>query len=151
MSFVLHALGSFIFDRPAQKYSKDAILGRLEQQQTQLLEKFRNCPQTPRNAAVFTHIIGIERWAHTRLRTRLGGPLRANEEYDSYRPPNSTPFHELAKQFEEARNDTIAIARAIPAEDYKQRIPHNQWGQLTVSGWFHYLIVHAWAESQKVR
>jgi hypothetical protein len=151
MSFLLHAVGGLFFDRPAQRYTKDALLGRLETQQTKLVEKFRSSPQTPRNASVFTHIIGIERWAHTRLRTRLGAPLRATEEYDQYRPPNTTPFYELAKLFEEARNETIAIARAIPVDEYKQRIPHNQWGQLTVAGWLNYLIVHAWAESQKVR
>lgn len=151
MSWLMHTVGGFIFDRPAQKYSKDALLGRLETQQTKLLEKFRACPQTPRNTAVFTHIIGIERWAHTRLRTLLGSPLRTEEEYNNYRPANTTPFYELLTAFEDARNETIAIARAIPAADYQQRIPHNQWGQLTVAGWLNYLIVHAGAESQKVR
>lgn len=151
MAFLRHGIGTLLFNRPGEARGKDAHLAALEQSRQTLLAKYGNCPQTPRNHRIFTHVIGIERWAQTRLRTLLGSPLRAQEEYIGYRPPQNTPWYELLTMFEQTRADTLTIARAIPSDLYARRIPHNTWGQLNVGGWLTYIVGHARNETRLVR
>lgn len=107
-------------------------------------------PDTEYNRRVLSHLIGIERWGRRRLLVALGEPL-INDEYDGYRPRRERTWEELKDTFVQTRRDTVSVAEQLTAVPAQMRIPHNQFGELTVKDWLFYLRVHADGELQKMR
>lgn len=151
LSPVYRAAGKFVFNRPARKKVYAQVIHSLKQNQDNVLARLEAAEQSDRNHAVMTHIIGIERWAQARLRTLLGEPMDGGE-YDPYRPSADTPWSELATLFEDARQETIELARTLEAKGIEtETAPHNMFGDLTPRGWMVYLEGHAATESKRLR
>lgn len=103
------------------------------------------------NRRLISHIVGIERWGSQRLRSALGEPL-VIDEYDGYRPPRESPLPALQADFASTRSDTVALARQLGAARVEAvRIPHNQFGDLSVRSWLGYLNLHASREAKKLK
>ncbi len=94
---------------------------------------------------------GLERWGQSRLRVALGEPLLM-DEYDVYRPPRAAGWAELQDAFHSTRQQTVALAGQLDqAVTNGVKVPHNQFGLLTVRSWLRYLDIHANMEAKKLR
>lgn len=104
------------------------------------------------NRRLLSHIIGIERWCQSRLRVALGAPF-IEEEYDGYRPAMETGWDALKAQFVETRATSVALAQEISAETPSAdiKIRHNQFGDVSVRGWLHYMQYHAFEEAKRLK
>lgn len=98
------------------------------------------------------HIIGIERWGQSRLRTALGAPL-VRDEYDGYRPDDLDDMAALRQAFLSTRAETLAIIDQLDAAGVPitTRILHNELGEITIGAWLYYLSDHGLRESLVVR
>ncbi len=127
-----------------------ADLGRgLDETGQAILQKLRDAADNERHRNVTSHVIGIERWGQRRLRTLTGEPL-VIDEYDGYRPALDTPLPELADQFQQTREETIALLKTLEAQQtpLKQTVKHNELGDLSLRGWIVYLTSHAGRETR---
>lgn len=112
----------------------------------QLLEKM----PTKKNYHILNHLIGIEKWGHSKLKIALGEPSNM-EEYDNYRPPLGLSWNELQDIFEATRETTKELAGSIEEMETSEiRVMHNQFGELTAKEWLIYLRLHANAEIWKM-
>jgi hypothetical protein len=137
-------------ERPRRSLDQHAL--RLEQSGQTITTTLKAVPGNERNRRLLSHVIGIERWGQSRLRTALGEPL-AMDEYNSYRPPRERTWAELQGDFIQVRLETLALVRQLeaspPVDEFK--VPHNQYGPLSIGGWLRYIDMHANGEVQKMR
>ncbi|MGL4650942.1 MAG: DinB family protein, partial [Caldilineaceae bacterium] len=105
-----------------------------------------------KGAAQFRHVIGIERWAQSRLRVLLGEPLR-QDECDGYMPEASLGVAQLREVMRSTRSETVALARSLAAADVslEATVPHNDFGPLTARGWLAYVNDHGTREAMRIR
>lgn len=99
------------------------------------------------------HVIGIERWAQSRLKVALGEEQLVMDEYDGYRPTKGPALAELAEEFVSTRDETLAIAdrlAAVPNIE-TQTVAHNAMGDMRVRSWLQYVITHGEFELRKVK
>lgn len=114
--------------------------------------RFRASQGGPTKVQQAGHVIGIERWCQSRLRVFLGEPLRM-DEYDGYRPgPELQDMSALAEAFAQARTESVALLDEILAAgvDEETRVPHNDFGPLSLRRWVGYLHMHANFESKRL-
>ena len=130
----------------------DQLVEELRESGEKIYQTVENKEGTEHNHNTFTHIIGIERWGQSRLKVALGERLEM-DEYDGYRPGKERPWADLRQDFVETRQQTIGLARRLgdPAVDQALVIPHNQFGDLSLHGWLHYLRYHADATMMLMR
>lgn len=104
------------------------------------------------SARKLRHIIGIERWGQRRLRVFLGAPYEWDEHHP-HQPAEGTPWPELARQFDETRATTVALARALARHphDPEATVEHNEFGGFTARGWLRYVTMHGEVESTRLR
>jgi hypothetical protein len=90
------------------------------------------------------HIIGMERWMQSRMRVALGAPF-IQEEYDSYRPPEDTPWQDLKRTFFDVREASCDLCIEFEAKnvDPAQKIVHNSVGEMSVKAWMEYVLSHS--------
>ncbi len=147
----LHIGGRLALERPARKQSLTELADQLAISGRTIAARTAALPDIPHNRRLLSHIIGIERWGHSRLRVLLGEPF-VRDEYDRYRPSRETSWLELQAHFQETRAQTVALVRQIEAAgEHGGRVLHNQWGELNLRGWLRYLNVHADLESRKMK
>jgi hypothetical protein len=150
-NFLYRFAAQLIFERPISRKTVGELIERLQKNGEQLHSRFAQLPENDYNRRILSHIIGIERWGQRRLAVLFGESLLL-DEYDSYRPAREVPVAELAQQFAETRHKTLEIAHELEQSKKKlTKVPHNQYGELTVRGWLNYLNVHAMGESYKVK
>jgi hypothetical protein len=141
-----------LIERPARKLTFSELIAQLEQSGKQMTERLAACPDTPPNRRQLCHVIGMERWGQRRLRVALGEPF-LTEEYDHYRPSNERPWDELNVEWDSTRQSILALANDLSQTSIPVglKIPHNQFGPLSVKGWLRYLDVHASSEGKRIK
>ncbi len=107
-------------------------------------------PDNDHNRRILSHLIGIERWGRRRILVALGEPL-IDDEYNGYRPRPDRSWEELKETFVQTRRDTVNVAHQLAQANPEIRIPHNQFGELSLLDWLAYLRLHADIELQKMR
>lgn len=139
-----------LIERPAIQAGIAGLVKSLESHQATIEHHVTSKADSPRHRAVFSHIIGIERWGQNRLKVALGAPYIL-DEYNNYRPAKSDVREELLTAFRATRAETIQVAHQIQATGKAEtRIPHNAYGDLTALGWLRYLDLHATMETKKI-
>jgi hypothetical protein len=114
--------------------------------------RFQTGSDTTRNRQTASHIVGIERWGQQRLRSLLGEPP-VMDEYDGYRPGPDCTLRELADEFPQTRQATLALLQVLADRKIPltQQVLHNESGLMSVGAWFVYFENHAGRESRFVR
>jgi hypothetical protein len=143
---------SFLFlEWPVRRKTARQMVDTLERSGAALKRRLEQLKDTERNRQVLNHIIGIERWGQSRLRVALGTAL-VRDEYNGYRPSRETGWAALKEQFAATRAETVTLAHDLDkASVTARKILHNQYGEISVKGWFRYLNIHANMESQKMK
>jgi hypothetical protein len=137
-------LGDLLLERPAQGKTLADFRREIESAGRDALQRLAVVDDTVENVEALRHIIGIERWGQRRLRVALGEPLIMDES-DRYYPPTETSWDQLRQEFRQVRRETVALAHKLEEAEVCRdvKVPHNQWGALTVYGWLNYLNGHA--------
>lgn len=114
--------------------------------------RFQNGRDSTANRRTAGHIVGIERWGQQRLRTLLGESL-VMDEYDGYRPAPERTLPELAGDFAQTRQASLALLHTLEVQKtpLAQTVIHNESGPMSVGAWFVYFENHAGRESRFVR
>lgn len=147
MSTLTRTAGYLFIERPARRKSYDQLLAVLKEGEEQFARRFQQADRSrDENHHVMTHIIGIEKWAQSRLNQLLTGEA-GPPEYDIYRPAEDTPWEALLELFHATRQDTLQIVSELQ-DKQDGTAPHNTFGDLSVRGWLRYLYIHAEAESR---
>lgn len=148
---IFDPVANLILGRSSRGQSFDQIVDSLAASGQKLELIFGAAAGSDHNRRLISHIVGIERWGQRRLRSALGEPL-VIDEYDGYRPPREATISELQADFTATRADTVALARELDRVGVVDaRVPHNQWGNLSVRSWLRYLDIHASGEAKKLR
>ena len=138
-------------ERPFRNLSAAQMAQRLELDGRTLERTFAAAKDSEHNRQLLSHVSGIERWGQSRLHVALGEPL-ATDEYDGYRPSREASWAELQDAFRSTRQQTVALAGHLDqAIASGVKVPHNQFGPLTVRSWLRYLDIHANMEAKKLR
>ena len=138
-------------ERPFRNLSAAQMAQRLELDGRTLERTFAAAKDSEHNRQLLSHVSGIERWGQSRLRVALGEPL-AMDEYDGYRPAREASWAELQDAFRSTRQQTVALAGQLDQTVIGGvKVPHNQFGPLTVRSWLRYLDIHANMEAKKLR
>lgn len=145
-----HVVVIRLIERPAAHVGIAGLVKSLEAHQATIEAHVTAKADSPRHRAVFSHIIGIERWGQNRLKVALGTPY-IRDEYNGYRPAKSDTREELLTAFRATRADTIQLANQLQeAGKAEALVPHNAYGDLTALGWLRYLDLHATIEARKI-
>jgi hypothetical protein len=141
-----------LIERPARKLTLHELIDQLEQSGKQIVERVYSFPDTPANRRQLCHIIGIERWGQRRLRVALGEPF-LTEEYDHYCPSSERSWDDLKDEWDNTREATLALARDLTQASLPPdvKVPHNQFGPLSIKGWLRYLDVHASSTGKHIK
>lgn len=138
-------------ERPFRNLNAEQMAERLELNGRTLERTFASAGDSEHNRRLLSHITGIERWSQSRLRVPLGEPLLM-DEYDGYRPAAEASWAELQDAFHSTRQQTVTLAGQLgPAVTGGVKVPHNQFGSLTMRSWLRYLDMHANLEAKKLR
>lgn len=149
---IFQVVGNFYFDRPSKKQSYDEWIVLLHESGKAVEEAASKAEDTEKNRDQMAHIIGIERWAKARLNAFAKGE-RMSDEYDSYRPDSSFSLQRLRKEWQNARKESISAIRRLEAKDVNNRLTqhHDDFGDLSVGGWAHYMAKHAKMEAKRLK
>lgn len=151
MSLIMRVFAGMMFERPARKHDY-ADFARVLQEKGEAVEsRIVDGDGGEKHHRVVTHIIGIEKWAQSRLRVALGEPYK-QEEYDVYRPAKDKAWDELLPLFRSTRADSVALAERLAAKNVskKVKVQHNQFGDFSVGAWLQYIAGHADFESKRI-
>ena len=152
MGFAGKIFRVMLIDRKAKNLSMDALFNQMKDGKIQVQQNHRMAIDNPRNRELMAHVIGMERWGQSRLRTLLDEPL-VLEEYDGYRPADSLDMPALGETFESARQHTLALVEELQNAGIPltKTALHNQMGKMSLAGWLFYLNMHATMESSKMK
>ena len=140
-----HFAGRVFFDRPARKLSLAEHAAELRRSGEEIGGRLARAPGGEKQRAALRHVIGIEKWAQSRLRVFLGDAF-VSAGHRVHLPPEGTPWAELVGQFGESRAETVAIADRLAVENPSRTVSHNQFGELSPHGWLRYANGHALRE-----
>jgi hypothetical protein len=144
-------ISGLVLEWPLKDKDLGEVAKELDLAGGRLKHAFASAKDNPDNRRLLSHIVGIERWGQNRLHAALGEPL-AMDEYDGYRPPREASWPALQDAFAETRRQTVALAQALgEAAIGDVKIPHNQFGPLSVRSWLRYLDMHANLEAKKLK
>jgi hypothetical protein len=149
MMSLLGAILRSASERNAKGDNYEDLIERLDKNEVKCLPRFANAADTITNRARAAHIIGIERWGQSRLRTLLGEPL-VMDEYDGYAPSTDLTTSELAAEFTRTR----AVTKAIVKEHQENGVSlsktakHNELGDISARAWIAYITNHTDRESR---
>ena len=148
---VTGAVSGLILERPLKNKDMAAIAQEFDLAGGRLKRTFAAAKDNPDNRRLLSHIVGIERWGQSRLRVALGEPLTM-DEYDDYRPPREATWPALQDAFSETRQQTVALVQQLGQTHVANiKVPHNQFGPLSVRSWLRYLEMHANLEAKKLK
>jgi len=136
----------------ARGRSLEQLVNQLEASRVRLEQRFFAARDTAGNREALNHILGIERWSQGRLRVASGAPL-VIDSYRGYRLPDGASLAELQAAFKDTRTETIALARALQAQDVSPSttVKHNDLGDFSLVEWLVYLNDHANREQFRIR
>ena len=145
------SITNLFLERPFRNLSAAQMAQRLELDGRTLERTFAAAKDNESNRKLLSHVSGIERWGQSRLRVALGEPL-VMDEYDGYRPAAAVSWAELQDAFHSTRQQTVALAGQLDQPVTSGvKVPHNQFGPLTLRSWLRYLDIHANMEAKKLR
>jgi hypothetical protein len=145
------AESGLVLERPFKSKDMSEIATELDLAGGRLKRTFAAAKDNSDNRRLLNHIVGIERWGQSRLRVALGEPLTL-DEYDGYRPLPATTWPALQDAFASTRQQTVALAQALgQANAAAVKVPHNQFGPLSMRSWLRYLEMHANLEARKLK
>lgn len=150
LQVIQHLIALLIIELPARIAGLNRLITRLEKNGQALEKRFLKINDRAANQQILTHMIGIERWGQRRLRVALGESL-VTEEYDHYRPAQQD-WRMLQQTFLSVRQETVSLGKSLrmAGVDPNTRILHNQFGEISLLGWFYYLNIHASIESLQI-
>jgi len=133
----------WLYERVSKGKSYEQMIERLQHNKATISSRMNNATENSYNHKTFAHVIGIERWSCHRLHVLLGEPL-IMDEYDGYAPSADSTMAELAPQFKQTREATIALARELKSKGIPitASVIHNGVGVLTVGAWLFYIENH---------
>lgn len=152
MSLLGKAFRVLMIDRQAGEKSVSDLMTELSASKESILTQVANAADMPDFREKMAHVVGIERWAQSRMKVALGEPFK-QEEYDGYRPELSQTLAELTETFSQTRDETLAIAEQLKAVDgvETQTVQHNDMGDMRIRSWLAYLEMHGPFELKKVK
>lgn len=142
---ISQALAPAVLDWLVRDKSVDDLVTELEASGSRITQQLMNKQPTERNYKLLSHIIGIERWGQSRLTVLEGAPFVAGE-YDPFRPPVGLSWNELQDQFKETRAKSLGMIKQLDSRsdvNGHMTVLHNDFGELNLSTWSHYLRLHA--------
>lgn len=124
------------------------FLQKLQKNETTVYHRMIHASDSTFNRTRAIHVIGIERWSAHRLRVLLGEPLII-DEYDGYAPSEQLSMAELAEEFKQTREATIALVHELQDKGIAltQTVIHNEVGNLSLGGWLFYIENHTGRET----
>jgi len=153
MSLFGKILRTLMVDRQAGQKSVAELKTDLASSKSTLVTQLAGAADTDNAQKKLAHVIGIERWAQSRLKVALGDQQLIMDEYDGYRPERGLNLAELAKEFASTRDETLAIADRLTAlpNIETQMVEHNDMGDMRVRSWLQYIDMHGQLELRKVK
>ena len=141
-----------LFERSGNKQTLDQLADNLVKGGEGIQERISTKSDSERNRDKLAHIIGIERWGQSRLKVALGETF-IHDEHDGYCPAVTASWSELRTAFDETRDNTVTIARQLAKEKFtpEKTVRHNDFGDMSLHGWLHYLNFHANQESKGIK
>ena len=109
MSFIGKII-RFVIERSARNKTLPELTQDLEESKEVVSGRLQKAADTPKNRQIAQHVIGIERWAQSRLQTTLGAS-RKRDEHDDYLPDGSLDMSGLAQAFGKTRQESIRLAK----------------------------------------
>ncbi len=142
-----------LLERPARRQSLVAQLGKLETVGQKLEARLGRASGTPKDQETLRHIVGIERWGQRRVVHIADGGAPDDVVIDSYGPyrPTEEGWDALIYAFRETRQQTLATVRELDDSQLSLKVPHNDFGPLSVGAWLRYLRTHATLEGRRVK
>jgi hypothetical protein len=152
MSRIIHFVGGIFFERPVRGMSAEGMRAKLSTSQSTFLAALRDKSDSVANKELLAHIIGIEQWAHARIKQAYTGVI-ITEEYDGYRPAPDTSYADLVHIADTTRTDSIALLHTVITANIALTTPieHPQFGSLSLAAWFQYIMSHSMIEAKKLR
>ncbi len=141
---------NLMIEQPAKRQGLDNITKKLEHNGNTLNTRLKGLSDSQANRDKLSHIIAIEKWGQRKLNVALGETL-LNDESRTYKPSDKTSWEDLQSLYGITRLETLDIAKKLSPVDVTQKIPHNQFGSLSVLGWLRYLNTHAFLESKRLK
>ena len=148
---LLNLFKNLLIEGPAAKIGLTGLIPKLEVSGQEINTRLGGIANSASNRKQLRHIIGIERWGQSRLRTLQGQPL-LQDEYDGYQPAETVDWNDLRDQFASTRAATLALVRQLTQAGLIETATakHNSFGDLTLRGWVNYLVAHANRESKLI-
>lgn len=140
----------FVMEQPAKRQGLAKLTQNLSDSGEALHRDLERIEDNDKNRSQLCHIIAIERWGQRRLKVALGEAFVKDENH-AYKPDGDTPWIALKEMYNATRAETIALADALKAKDVTQKVPHNQFGPVSILGWLRYLETHARLEGKRIR
>ena len=147
---VIRWLAPSFLERPAAKQSFAQLKENLERTASAIQERMAQAKASPQAVKQAQHVIGIERWGQSRLRVALGEPL-AMDRYHAHKPEGNLPWPEYAQAFKATRLETLNLLARLEKANSEAKVPHNQFGPISVKAWLRYLNMHADMESRRIK
>jgi hypothetical protein len=147
---VTQTLVYWVVERPAKRQGLNKLVQNLRDSGEALQRDLERIEDKDNNRDQLRHIIAIEKWGQRRLRVALGEPFVEDENH-AYKPNREVTWVSLKDMVGATRAETLNIAGLLERADVKQRVPHNQFGPLTVLAWLRYLETHARLEGKRLR
>jgi hypothetical protein len=141
---------NLMIEQPAKRQGLAALQKRLQKTGDDLATRLKGIKDSKENREKLRHIIAMEKWGQCRLKVALGEAFVADETH-AYKPVEETSWEDLKSLYSITRLETKDLARKLNNTDVLQKVPHNQFGPLSVLGWLRYLNTHAFFESKRIR
>ncbi len=151
MSLITRLISGIMFERPARNRSYQDFIRILRDKGAAVEARIAKGNGDEKQHKVLTHLIGIEKWAQSRVRVALGEPFK-QEEYNVYRPAQATAWADLLPLFHATRAESISLAEQLAAQNVptNHKVKHNQFGDFSVRAWLQYIAGHADFESKRI-
>ena len=140
----------FVLEQPAKRQGLAKLTQNLNDSGEALERDLERIEGTDKNRDQLRHVIAIEKWGQSRLKVALGETFVRDESHD-YKPNSVTSWEELRDIFTVTRAETLMLAEALKQNPSQQKVPHNQFGPLSVLAWLKYLENHARLEGKRLR
>jgi DinB superfamily len=146
---IAQLIAGLFLENPAKSKSFAQLRSALESSGIQMQARLESGKA---NSELLRHIIQIESWGHSRLRSSLGEVPFVLDGSSEYAPDAAFGWDELKAEFFRVRQETLEITRRLELANLSPGpVVHNQFGLLSVKGWLRYLNVHASMELRKLR
>lgn len=150
-NIIMKVFAWLLLERKIQGKSYQQYNQRFQESSSYIQNLIDLAEANQKNRWELLHIIGMERWMQSRMKVALGA-LLVQEEYDGYRPPDDTSWHDLKQMFIDVRKDSCDLCAKFDAKnvDPAQKIEHNSVGPLSVKAWMEYVVSHSNRHANKM-